>query len=65
MYFYTFFGYKVLGGLHSVTTRQELVKEGKHNDKLPSVEARIFIGLTDGEALRLDLTISMGIRHMK
>ena len=41
-----------------MTARQELVKEeGNHNDKLLSVEAKIFIGLTDGEALCL------GSRH--
>ena len=32
-------------------------EEGNHNEKLLSVEAKIFIGLTDGEALRL------GSRH--
>ena len=37
-----------------MTARQEIVKEeGDYNDKLLSVEAKIFIGLTDGEALRL------------
>ena len=48
--------YEVLGGLHSVVARQQLSDE----DGLAAlnvVEAKIFIGLTDGEALHL------GSRH--
>ena len=44
--------YEVLGGLHRITARQQLAKE-ETMGKMEYVEAKIFIGLTDGEALRL------------
>ena len=40
--------YEVLGGLHCVLAKQMIVKEGGDvHEKMKSVEAKIFIGLTD------------------
>ena len=42
---YTPHSYEVLGGLHSVMARQELLKDNKdYNDRTQNVEAKIFIG---------------------
>ena len=43
------------GGLHSYTAKKELAEEYPQNPFYKSVEASVYAGLTDEQALRLAL----------
>ena len=45
--------YEILGGQHTSAARAELHAENPDNQLLAQVLAEVYIGLTDGEALRL------------
>jgi len=47
--------YEVAGGLHSYTAKKELAEEYPQNPFYKSVEASVYAGLTDEQALRLAL----------
>ena len=44
------YSYEVIGGLHSITARKQLVSE---NEAFSTVKATIYAGLSDDEALHL------------
>ena len=47
--------YEVAGGLHSYTAKKELAEEYPHNPFYKKVEAVVYAGLSDEQALRLAL----------
>ena len=47
--------YEVAGGLHTYTAKLELSKEYPENPFYQSVEAIVYVGLSDEQALRLAL----------
>ena len=45
--------YEVLGGLHTFLAKSQLAQEIPDNDMYKVVNAEVYVGLTDDEALRL------------
>ena len=45
--------YEVLGGQHTSTARLELAREHPNNKLFSSILAKIYVGLSDNESLRL------------
>ena len=51
----TVYKYEVLGGLHTFLAKSQLSQEVPDNRLFKSVNAEVYVGLTDNEALRLAL----------